>query len=161
MHFRLRGSVGFWKVQKVDKSRHLFHIQWTHQTRNLALFKMFMRQFLHEQISSHFFERMLGQIYGYCSEKLERGLSGHWFIAWWKFGHNNSWEKDLNKLGPLHAERKKNCGKSGWDLWKKLRENCNKSLWHLWQKLRETCNKSCWNLWQKLWKFVAKVKRDL
>ena len=51
LHYWLKWSIGFWNVQKVDKSRQLFLIQKTHQVIFAACFELVMTHILRRKKS--------------------------------------------------------------------------------------------------------------
>ena len=85
MHYWLRWSIGFWNVQKVDKSRQLFLIQKTHQVIFAACFELVMTPILRRKKIWWRWYGIIGQNYGKCSKKVEDGLIRGWFFVWWKY----------------------------------------------------------------------------
>ena len=84
LHYRLRGSIGFLNVQKKSKSKRLFLTQGIPKSDNFALFVKILTQILYQKNFINFSESKYGQNHGQCSEKVERGLSGGWFLVWWQ-----------------------------------------------------------------------------
>ena len=93
VHYWLRWSIGFWNVQKVDKSRQLFLIQKTHQVIFAACFELVMTHILRRKKIWWRWYGIIGQNYGKCSKKVEDGLIRGWFFVWWKY--RPYWEKKL------------------------------------------------------------------
>ena len=85
LHYWLRWSIGFWNVQKVDKSRQLFLIQKTHQVIFAACFELVMTPILRRKKIWWRWYGIIGQNYGKCSKKVEDGLIRGWFFVWWKY----------------------------------------------------------------------------
>ena len=85
LHYWLRWSIGFWNVQKVDKSRQLFLIQKTHQVIFAACFELVMTHILRRKKIWWRWYGIIGQNYGKCSKKVEDGLIRGWFFVWWKY----------------------------------------------------------------------------
>ena len=56
----------------------------TSKTDNFALFVKIMIQILYQKNFLTFSESKYGQNHGQFSEKVERGLSGAWFLVWWQ-----------------------------------------------------------------------------
>ena len=85
LHYRLRCSLGFWNEQKVDKSRCLFLSQKTPLNWRKWFFDQNMTQILYQKSFITFSENKYGQNDDQCSGKVEGGLSGGWFLVWWKY----------------------------------------------------------------------------
>ena len=80
LHSRLRRSIGFLNVQKQMVVSH---------SRNSKIWQFctFCEDYdpnLHQKNFITFSESKYGQNHGQCSEKVERGLSGGWFLVWWQ-----------------------------------------------------------------------------
>ena len=82
MYNRLRGSIGFLNVKKKSKSIRLFLSQGIPKSDNFALFVKIITQILYQKNFMTFSESKYGQNHGQCSEKVEEGLSGGWFLVW-------------------------------------------------------------------------------